>query len=126
MASVKQEAARMKKLAPHRNVVPFYGVCLGKSDLRFCSRLIFFTTVPNFAIVSLYCDGGSLDVLLFESPDDISPERRLSWTKDIAHVMCRFAQSRSFLSCLFLFRRVLLICTTKALYIEILQRETFC
>jgi serine/threonine protein kinase len=51
MQRFKEEARRMQAITPHPNIVPFYGVILQ----------------PTFAIVCQFCEGGSLDAVLYKS-----------------------------------------------------------
>jgi serine/threonine protein kinase len=66
----KMEARRMQSVRPHQNIVPFYGVI----------------TVPVFCIVCEFCDGGSLDGVLYKDKTrDIPMLRRWNWIRGIAN-----------------------------------------
>jgi len=64
-----REVKLMVKLPPHPNVVQMYGVTLDG---------------PQPIIVMEYCNGGSLDKLLFNSKSKISDDRRIELVRGIA------------------------------------------
>jgi len=68
-----REAGVMISLPPHPNVVRMYGVSMDG-------------TQP--IIVMEYCDGGSLDNLLFDVKPQISDNQKIRWVYDIAMGMC--------------------------------------
>jgi tRNA A-37 threonylcarbamoyl transferase component Bud32 len=65
----KQEARRMQQVTAHPNIVPFFGVIV----------------TPVFSIVCQFCDGGSLDGVLYKDRNrDIPMARRWHWLRGIA------------------------------------------
>jgi tRNA A-37 threonylcarbamoyl transferase component Bud32 len=65
----KREAELMIKLRPHPNVVRFLGI----------------STDGPFAVIILeYCNGGSLDKILFDNKNDVSYRQQLDWARGIA------------------------------------------
>jgi serine/threonine protein kinase len=64
------EAALMKEMPPHPNIVLFRGICL-----------------DPLCIITDYCDGGSLLKKLQTTSEDISDDQKLQWVTDIVKGM---------------------------------------
>jgi serine/threonine protein kinase len=84
----KQEALHLKQLRPHHNIVPF---CKQIIILCFCLLTTVFSLLvdgiclkPQFSIICEFCEGGSLDALLYESTDALPLQRCWRWIRGIA------------------------------------------